>query len=263
MELYSNIIGEESGKPMLILHGLFGMGDNWKTIGKRFADEEDFQVHLVDQRNHGRSPHTDEWSYEVMANDIKDYCKQHHLEKIVLLGHSMGGKTAMEFAVNNPELLEALIVVDIAPKSYPPHHDTILEGLNYLYNKNLTSRKEADEKLAEFIDELGVRQFLLKNLYRVEKTKLGFRMNLPVITEKYDAVSQSIAKDAEFAGPTFFVKGEKSGYIKEDDRELLNKHFPKSQLLTIKGAGHWVHAEKPDEFYQGVISFLKFNGVCP
>src|SRR5699024_7954993 len=126
MELHANIIGE--GRPMLILHGLFGMGDNWKTLGKRFAEEEGFQVHLIDQRNHGRSPHTEAWSYELVTEDIKEYCRKHALKNVVVIGHSMRGKTAMHLAVKHPELLAALIVVDIAPKTYPPHHDAIIKG---------------------------------------------------------------------------------------------------------------------------------------
>jgi len=188
MKLYSNILGDQ-GKPLLIVHGLFGMGDNWKTLGKRFEEEAGFQVHLIDQRNHGRSPHTNEFSYELMAEDLVEYCEEHQLEKVVLIGHSMGGKTAMELATKHPKLLEALIVVDIAPKSYPPHHDTILEGLTALYEETLTSRKQADEKLAEYIDNWSVRQFLLKNLYWKEKGKLAFRMNLPVLKEKYEEVT--------------------------------------------------------------------------
>src|SRR5699024_1268443 len=147
-------------------HGIFGMGDNWKTLGKRLSEEHNVQVHLLDARNHGRSPHADEFNYKVMAEDIKDYCTQNSLDKIVLLGHSMGGKTAMHVAVHYPDLLEALIVVDIAPKEYPPHHQTILKGLSMLYNEELNSRKEADQKLSEMIDNIGIRQFLLKNLYR-------------------------------------------------------------------------------------------------
>lgn len=260
MELYSNIIGEE-GKPLLILHGLFGMSDNWKTLGKRFAEEKGFQVHLLDLRNHGRSPHSEQFSYDLMVDDVKAYCEKHDLNKIILLGHSMGGKVAMHLAVDSPDLLEALIVVDIAPKSYPPHHDTIIKGLGMLYDEELSSRSEVDKLLEEFIPEWGVRQFLLKNLYWKEKGKLALRMNFPVLKEKYDEIGKTIDENEVYKGPSFFIKGENSGYIKSEDRALINKHFPKSQLLTIKDADHWVHAEKPDEFFQGVTGFLKFNGI--
>lgn len=261
MKLYSNIIGKE-GKPLLIIHGLFGMGDNWKTLGTKFAKEGGFQVHLIDQRNHGRSPHAEEFSYEIMAKDLEEYCAEHNLEEVVIIGHSMGGKIAMQLAAQNPELIEALIVVDIAPKSYPPHHDVIFDGLSALYEQDLTSRTEADEMLKPYIENWSVRQFLLKNLYWKEKGKLAFRMNFPVLKEKYEQVTDSIADDALYEGPTFFIKGEKSGYIKSEDRDLLKKHFPKSQLLTLKDTDHWVHAEKPEDFFEAVIGFLRFNKIC-
>lgn len=259
MELYANVIGE--GKPMLILHGLFGTGDNWKSLANRFNEENGLQVHLLDLRNHGRSPHTDAFSYELMALDVKEYCEQNNLKNIILLGHSMGGKVAMDFAVKYPEFLDALIVVDIAPKSYPPHHDIIMEGLQMLYDSELTSRKQADEKLQEYIEDWGVRQFLLKNLYWKEKGKLALRMNFPVLKEKYSEVTASISDGTEYDGPTFFIKGEKSGYIKDGDRDLIRGHFPRAQLITLKDAGHWVHAEKAEEFFEAVIGFLKFNKI--
>lgn len=254
MELYSNIIGR--GKPMLILHGFLGMGDNWKTLAKRFS-KEGYEVHLVDQRNHGRSPHTEDFSYELMAADVKAYCEDHQLEQVVLMGHSMGGKTAMHFAVTYPDALKGLIVVDIAPKYYPPHHQKILEGLTMLQDANLDSRGKADEKLKAYIPEWGVRQFLLKNLYWKEKGKLAFRMNLPVLKEKISAVGQSIDDTAVYDGQTLFIKGDKSDYIQESDQSLLKKHFPLSNRVVIKNAGHWVHAEQADIFYDFVINFLK------
>ena len=260
MKLYSNIIGK-SGEPLLILHGLFGMGDNWKTLAKRFHEEEGFQVHLIDQRNHGRSPHSEVWTYEAMTEDLKTYCEDHDIKKMTLLGHSMGGKTAMNFAAEFPEFLKALIVVDMGPKAYPPHHDQILKGLGALYHQALTSRKEADDKLAEYIDSWSVRQFLLKNLYWKEKRKLAFRMNFPVIEKNYAVVTEALPEEAHYDGPTLFIKGERSNYILPTDRNILKKHFSKSQLLTIKEADHWVHAEKPEAFFEGVVAFLKFNAV--
>lgn len=260
MKLYANVIGNQ-GTPLLILHGIFGMGDNWKTLGKRLSEAHNVQVHLLDARNHGRSPHAKEFNYKVMAEDIKDYCAQNKLKKIVLIGHSMGGKTAMNVAVDHPDLLDALIVVDIAPKEYPPHHQTILKGLFMLYNEALSSRKEADQKLSEVIDNLGIRQFLLKNLYRKEKNQLALRLNLPVIKDNIEEIGKTIKNTATYTGPTLFVKGAQSDYIKKEDRNLLDKHFPKSQLLTIKGAGHWIHAEKPNEIFEGLISFLKHHNL--
>ncbi len=260
MKLYSNIIGE-TGEPLLILHGLFGAGDNWKSLARRFHEEGGFQVHLIDQRNHGRSPHSNTWTYEAMTADLKVYCKDHELEKMTLLGHSMGGKVAMNFAIQYPALLKALIVVDIAPKSYPPHHEQILKGLSALYDTELTSRKEADKQLSEYVENWSVRQFLLKNLYWKEKGKLAFRMNFPVIKKNYDLVTRALPSSTTYTGPTLFIKGENSDYILHSDRDMLNTHFPKSQLLVIKDSDHWVHAEKPKEFFEGVIAFLKYHGI--
>ncbi|PZD78732.1 alpha/beta fold hydrolase [Mesonia sp. K7] len=254
MKLYSKIIGE--GKPLFILHGFLGMGDNWKTLGKQFADEG-FQVHLIDQRNHGRSPHTDEFNYELMAEDIKDYQKEHNIDKASVIGHSMGGKTAMKFAVNYPNSVEKLIVVDIAPKYYAPHHQAILEGLTALHRSNLDSREDADDILKNFVKEVGVRQFLLKNLYRKDKDTLALRMNISVLEEKVEHVGQAINDNEIYNGNALFVNGDQSDYIRESDTETIKKHFPKSKLVTIKGAGHWIHAEKPKDFYETVLQYLQ------
>ena len=179
--LYSQIVGK--GKPLVILHGFLGMGDNWKTLANQFA-EAGYEVHLVDQRNHGRSFHSDAFDYGVMADDLKNYCMANDLEPIVLLGHSMGGKTAMEFATRYPSMVAKLIVADIAPKAYPQHHQDILKGLSSLDFEQIQSRSEADEALSQYVKDFGTRQFLLKNLYWVAKGKLGLRMNLPVLSEQ-------------------------------------------------------------------------------
>ena len=170
MKLFSRIMGE--GQPILIVHGLFGMSDNWQSLGKKFADF--YEVHLIDQRNHGRSPHSAIFNYEVLANDLLNYIKDHKLKNVILMGHSMGGKTAMELAVKHADLVQKLIIVDISPKAYPVHHDKIIEGLQSLDFNELKSRGEADIKLAEYIDDTNVRQFLLKSLYWVEKGQTSF-----------------------------------------------------------------------------------------
>ena len=159
--LNSKILGE--GKPLLILHGYFGMSDNWKTLGIKFAANH--QVHLIDQRNHGRSFHTDTFNYEVLVEDLYNYIQEHKLENCYLIGHSMGGKTAMLFAVTYPELIDKLIIVDISPREYKPHHNEILTGLNSIDFSIQNTRKLVDKKLSILIPELGVRQFLLKNVY--------------------------------------------------------------------------------------------------
>lgn len=253
MRLHSNIIGE--GKPFLILHGFLGMSDNWKTLGKEFADAG-YQVHLIDQRNHGRSPHSNEFNYLVMAKDIKEYCDLHNLEDVILLGHSMGGKTAMLAASLFPHVVGKLIVVDIAPKYYAPHHQQILKGLKAIDDASLTSRGEADELLQQYVDEVGVRMFLLKNLYWKSKEKLGLRMNLDVLAESGEDIGEALPDDKKFTKPTLFIKGAKSGYITSGDEALIKSQFPEAQITEIPESGHWVHAEKKVAFYDAVMKFL-------
>lgn len=253
MKLHAKILGK--GKPLLILHGFLGMGDNWKTLGNQFA-EEGFEVHLIDQRNHGRSPHSDAFSYELMAEDIAEYCDAHQLQKINIVGHSMGGKTAMFVAITYPDLVEKLIVVDIAPKYYAPHHQKILEGLAFLNGQELTSRKTADEKLSTYVSEPSVRQFLLKNLYWKEKNKLGLRLNLDSLIHHIENISIALPKEKIYAGKTLFVKGGKSDYLLESDKEDIQKYFPNALFVRIKDAGHWVHADNRKDFFSEVMKFL-------
>ncbi|MDX1752057.1 MAG: alpha/beta fold hydrolase [Salinimicrobium sediminis] len=253
MKLHSQIIGE--GRPMLILHGFLGMSDNWKTLGNDFA-EAGFQVHLIDQRNHGRSPHNDTFNYLELAKDIKEYIDSHHLENVILIGHSMGGKTAMTAAALFPHLIEKLVVVDIAPKYYAPHHQTILEGLAAIDNASLTSRGDADELLSQYIKEKAVRMFLLKNLYWKTKEKLGLRLNLEVLTSQVEELGKALPGEYSYNNPTLFIKGERSNYITSEDKALIEKHFPKATIVSIPKAGHWVHAENKDEFYRTVMNFI-------
>ncbi|MDN3725218.1 alpha/beta fold hydrolase [Aequorivita sp. SDUM287046] len=253
MKLHSQILG--SGKPFVILHGFLGMGDNWKTLGTRWA-EAGYEVHLLDQRNHGRSFHSNEFSYDVMAEDLKKYCEEHKLENIMLLGHSMGGKVAMQFAVNYPEMVSKLIIADIAPKAYPPHHQDILKALSMLDFSKLKSRGEAEDQLAEYIKDEGTRLFLLKNLYRKSKSELGLRVNLAVLSEKIEKVGETLPENAVFKGNTLFLGGENSGYIEPLDEVPIKKHFPKAKIKTVSKAGHWLHAQNPDEFYKLATDFL-------
>lgn len=253
MLLHSKIIGE--GKPFVILHGFLGMGDNWKTLGGQFS-ETGYQVHLVDQRNHGRSFHDDSFSYEVLAEDLKQYCEAHQLSDIVLLGHSMGGKTAMLFSSLYPELVSKLIVADISPRYYPVHHDAILNGLSELDFENIKSRGEADKVLSEYVSDFGTRQFLLKNLYWVEKGRLGLRINLEVLKNEVAEVGEPLPSYATFNKETLFLRGDRSEYIGVDDEAIINKHFPKANIATIPKAGHWLHAENPKAFFEEVVRFL-------
>ncbi|MFG6688004.1 alpha/beta fold hydrolase [Mariniflexile sp. HNIBRBA6329] len=253
MLLHSNILGE--GQPFVILHGFLGMSDNWKTLGIQFS-EENFQVHLVDQRNHGHSFHDNEFSYEVLVEDLKHYCDAHQLENIVLLGHSMGGKTAMLFAAQYPEMVSKLIIADISPRFYPVHHDGILNGLSALNFDVIKSRGEADKILSGYISDMGTRQFLLKNLYWIEKGTLALRMNLEVLKEEVAEVGEPLPPQATFEKDTLFLRGDRSEYIGIEDERIITNHFPKAQIITISNAGHWLHAENPKDFFDAVMEFV-------
>jgi esterase len=254
MLLHSIILGE--GTPFIILHGFLGMSDNWKTMGQKFS-EHGFQVHLVDQRNHGHSFHSDEFNYDVLVEDLKNYCDTNNLQEIVLLGHSMGGKTAMLFAAKYTQMVSKLIVADISPRYYPVHHDGILKGLSALDFDVIKSRGEADEVLSGYVSDFGTRQFLLKNLYWVEKGKLGLRMNLNVLKEEVSEIGEPLPTQARFEKATLFLKGDRSEYIGEEDETIIRNHFPNVQIETISNAGHWLHAENPEAFFNAVIKFIK------
>lgn len=242
------------GEPLIILHGLFGSSDNWQTLGKKFA--EDFKVYLVDQRNHGHSPHSDDFSYELMAADLHRLIQESGESEVNLIGHSMGGKTVMELAAHHPELIKKMIVADIGVKSYPMHHDVILEAFHSLDLGVINSRGEADRQMSALIPDFGVRQFLLKNLYWVEKGQLGWRMNLRVLEEKMPGILSEIdIKDCPIS--TLFIRGDQSNYILDADLPEISERFDHVSFHTIKGVGHWVHAEAPAEFYQTVMNFLR------
>jgi esterase len=253
MHLHSNIIGE--GQPFIILHGFLGMGDNWKTLAKQFSGLG-FQVHLVDQRNHGRSFHDSEFNYDVLAADLKAYCSHHNLQNIVLLGHSMGGKTAMLFAALYPEIVSKLIVADISPRFYPVHHDAILEGLSSLNFEEITSRKQAEEQLSKYVQDVGTRQFLLKNIYRLSPSVLGLRINLKALKTNVSEVGEALSSTLNFQKDTLFLRGDKSEYISDQDGPLIKHQFPTAVVKTISNAGHWLHAENPVEFFHNVRVFI-------
>lgn len=241
-----------SGQPLIILHGLFGSSDNWQTHGKKLS--EYFEVYLVDQRNHGKSDWSDAFSYELMAADLFEFVQEHNLEDFILMGHSMGGKTAMYFAQEHEDLLEKLIVVDMGVKSYPVHHDRILEGLKSLDLSIIDSRGDAQKALAEYIDDASIRQFLLKNLYWKSKGQLAWRINIPVLDKKiYEIVKELPYK--EVLTDTLFMRGGKSNYILEEDTEQIKSYFPVSEIYSIESAGHWIHAEAPTEFIEKVLGY--------
>lgn len=254
MTLYSKIEG--TGKPLIILHGFLGMSDNWKTLATQYA-AQGFQVHALDLRNHGRSFHSDEFTYEAMANDILEYCTVHSLDKVHIIGHSMGGKVAMLFAVMHPEKVDKLVVADISPKAYAPHHDDILAALNAVDFSKKPSRADVEETMTPYVPDFGTRQFLMKNLYWKTPDQLAFRFNLEVFNRNRDLVGTPLPETALFESPTLFIRGEKSNYIAAGDLSLIKKHFPNAVIETVTNAGHWLHAENPKEFFNKTMAFLK------
>lgn len=245
------------GKPLFILHGLFGSSDNWQSLAKKFA--ENFEVYTIDQRNHGLSFHSSEWNYAAMSKDILQLMDEMQIPKINLIGHSMGGKAAMHFALQHPQRIEKLVVVDIAPKYYPIHHRQLLDALVELDLSKISSRKEAETQLALKISNQGELQFILKNLYWKDTAtnQLAWRFNLPVINSAIEIVGEvQQIPDMPLQLPCIFVRGEKSNYIKDTDFELIHQLFANASIHTIEGAGHWVQAEKPNEFYTLVFNFL-------
>ena len=247
-----------SGEPLVMLHGIFGSLANLGAIARLL--EQHFTVIRADLRNHGQSPHAESMTYTDMANDVAALLDSLHLDSAHLFGHSMGGKVVMELALSQSPRARKLIVGDIAPVAYPPHHDAILEGLCALPLNELQSRTEADKQLTHYVGELPVRQYLLKNLVRDSDGKFRWRMNLDAIVKNYDAVRTEVGIGKVFAGDTLFIKGGNSNYISARTLPTIQQKFPNANIETIADAGHWVHAEQPQRFAQLMIDFIKNDG---
>lgn len=243
------------GFPIIILHGLFGSLDNWQTISRRLG--EFFQVFAVDLRNHGGSPHSDDFNYDVMAEDLRGFVETHGLSRCHLLGHSLGGKAAMEFALRHAALVEKLVVVDMAPRAYPPAHIPIFEALLALDLRSFRDRREIADALAPAIPDLVTRQFLLKSLTRDESDALQWRLNLPAIYRNYSRLNQELENGRTFAGPALFLRGQRSDYITEKDASLIRRFFPNAKIVSVSGAGHWIHADAPEAFLKATLDFLR------
>ena len=245
------------GEPLLILHGLFGMLDNWQSIAKKLS--EHFLVYIIDQRNHGKSPHSDDYNYDILADDLLEFMEARELRSAHLVGHSMGGKTAMHFALRYPAAVRSLVVVDIAPRAYQGGHEAYFEAMLALDLTKIKERKEAEHFLATRIADAAELQFLLKNLSRNDVTDEHFewKMNLRSLYRNYPTIMGGVGAAGETLDkPTLFVRGGRSQYIREDDKELILTRFPKAQLVTIPNAGHWVHAEQPEAFLAAITDFL-------
>ena len=254
MKLHYKTIG--SGRPVIILHGLFGSGDNWITMAKALA-AHGFQVFLVDQRNHGRSDHDSEMNYSNMAADLQELIIDHDIEKPVLLGHSMGGKTVMWHSYQHPEVAEKLIVVDIAPRQYPPHHQHIFEALHLVDLEKISSRKEVEVIISNKIQDRSVIFFLLKNLYWDTADKLAWRFNLNAIEQNINSIGDQLLFSTVITTPVLFIRGGNSDYINLSDERYIDSYFSNSEILTIEGAGHWVHADQPERFLAAVLNYIK------
>ena len=252
MNLHFTKLG--NGEPILIVHGLFGSSDNWRTLGKKFSEKN--TVYLIDLRNHGKSDHSDEMNYEIMADDLMNFITKEHIVQPILMGHSMGGKTALMFVKKFPNILSKLIVADIGTKSYPMHHDQILKGLNSIDLNITKNRSDAQKKIGTHIKEIGVQQFLLKNLYWINKGQLAWRMNLNVIEKNIFEILKKINIDKNFT-KTLFLRGGLSNYILLEDFEEIQKQFPNGKIKTIENVGHWLHVENPSKFYRLVVDFIK------
>ena len=244
------------GKPLVILHGLFGSLDNWFSLAKAFADDR--HVYLIDQRNHGQSPHTDTHTYDEMAEDLHGFFMEHSLESAVLIGHSMGGKTAMKFAADHEDLLEKLVVVDMGTKSYPVHHDLIIRSMQALDLNNISSRSQAEEELSHLLDEEeSVIQFLLKNIYRKKQehgsTQYAWRFNLDVLAADIEEMGLPILRGSDVE--TLFLYGTRSKYVLEDDKPEILELFPNANFKGLE-TGHWLHAQDPQGFITSVKEFI-------
>lgn len=255
MDLYFNEYG--SGFPIIIVHGLLGTSDNWITVAKKLSAE--YSVFNVDVRNHGRSPHLPEMNYPAMAADLKAFLENQWIHKAHFIGHSMGGKLVMQFALEYPEIVDKLVVIDIAPKSYPGGHEHILDALESIDLNAVESRKEVEVALSEKLNEPeSVIQFLMKNLHfdRV-LNNYSWKMNLSAIIDHYDEISGAIESGESFDGPTLFISGGNSKYILPEDEPSIRELFPKAEFKVVEDAGHWVHAEKPAEIFEILKEFLK------
>ncbi len=252
MDLNHKILGE--GEPIIILHGLFGMLDNWQTVAKELA--KDYMVILIDLRNHGKSPHSELWNVQLMAEDVVNFMESNWIYNANIIGHSMGGKVAMEVALTNPSLVEKLVVVDIGPRAYLPGHELIFKGLQSVPISKIGSRNEAEEALAEAINDKGVRQFLLKNISRLKDGGYRWKMNLPVIINNYESILEESRIDEVYDGPSLFIGGQLSNYIRVEDEVLIKEVFPSAEIIMIPDAGHWVHADQKDELVKVIREFI-------
>ncbi len=254
MKLFYRHFGE--GMPVIILHGLFGQSDNWVTVARRIADQ--FSVYVPDQRNHGQSPHAAVHTYPALADDLLEFMEQQQIEKTILIGHSMGGKVAMTFALEHPEMVEKLVIIDISPRKYPERniHTQVITRMLSINLEALPSRTEIENMLELRVADPRIRMFILKNLYYKMPGQLAWRLNLEAINNSLDQLFDGIRNNASYAGPTLFIWGGKSDYVADEDMGFIQRMFPDAVMKTISGASHWVHADAPEELCYLLSIFL-------
>lgn len=254
MELFHHNFGQ--GKPVVILHGLFGVSDNWVSIGKKLSNN--FSVYIPDLRNHGRSPHHPVFSYPAMVDDLYDFLEENELDDIILIGHSMGGKLAMNFCMEYPGMVSKLIIIDIPPREFPARqsHIQVLNAMQNMDFDKVSSRSDVEEALATTITSQSLRLFIMKNLYRVNKDRFAWRLNVEAITSNIDNVMEGVPKLQEYIKPALFVRGALSDYILDEDKESILSYFPQAKFADIPEAGHWVHADNPDDLCKVFNTFL-------
>jgi len=254
MKLFFRHMGK--GKPVVILHGLLGLSDNWVTFGRQLAS--DFEVFVPDLRNHGQSPHDPVFNFTVLVEDLHELIEDQGLKKVNLIGHSLGGKIAMFFTLEYPDLLDKLVVVDIGLRKYSPNleHQMLIDAMMEVDFSSAHSRSDVDRQFEQNVHSLKLRQFLLKNIYWKDKETLGWRVNLPVLKESLPLMLEGITTDKKFLNPVLLVRGGLSEYVTDADLPAMVKQFPHTSVKTIANASHWVHADAPGEFYSLVHEFL-------
>jgi esterase len=240
---------------LIVLHGFLGSLDNWHSLATEWA-KNGLHVYTIDQRNHGRSPHTEDHSLKLMSDDLKDFMDQHSISSAIILGHSMGGKVAMQFALDHAGLCEKLIVADMAPREYKPGHDDVFDAIFNVSLDKIETRKEAEEAMMPFLGDFGTRQFVLKSLERTPEGHYAWKFNLKTLFKEYPYIIQAITGTHSYSKPTLFLKGGLSLYIQEKDVPEIKRLFPSATIQTIDDAGHWLHADKPREFLEAVLNFV-------
>ncbi|MBU2652160.1 MAG: alpha/beta fold hydrolase [Bacteroidetes bacterium] len=256
MNLFFRKYGQ--GKPLIILHGIFGISDNWVTFGKRIAGKG-FEVFIPDQRNHGKSMHHHTFNYYALVDDLHEFIEEHGIQDPILMGHSMGGKVVMRYALENPELVSKVVIVDVSLRTYVTqnYHRSLIRAMQSADLENAGTRKEVEDQLAPQIKSERILQFIIKNLYWRERNKLDWRLNLKALDENLESMYDGVFYSTRYTGPALFIRGGKSDYIIDDDIKAIEEKFPNATIQTIPEGTHWVHADDPEEFFAIVAGFLE------